>query len=626
MTKIFFDIETKSFADLPEVGAWRYAEDASTDIICLAYAVNDGPVKTWEPGQPGPVEFIDPETVFIARNALFEYAISVNVLVKKYGFPLRMKDPNNYICTAALSRMHGLPASLEPCAEYINKTHKKLPDGKRLIQLYSKPVKDKTTGALSFRPVPAEDMQKFLDYNIEDVESDRECYTTLEKLPNVRLERGAFVHDLTMNAEGVRIDTEALDKVLAVFDAATTRAEAAQESHGVNVRSPKQLKDWLLGKGYDIPDTKIDTIETLYDETQDSDVKEVLALRMFLGKASVKKYAALKDRVSPDGRLRYFMRYHGAHTGRYSSEGFQLHNLPKSKANADKIDELVEGIDAITDFPALIDAGKKILPGLILPDSGHVFLLGDFAAIEARGIAYLAGCRQLLEQFAAGKDIYTEMAKRINPASPNRQLGKAVILGCGYGMGINKFHDTCMKWGIDVDANTTAQAVKTYRSQYEEIPAFWYALERAFRECWTTRRPQSVGKFTAMERGSNFIKIVLPSGRRMFYHQVQIDPKTNDLSHFSFARKMRVHVYGGVLAENVTQAMCRDILVDRIMEIEKRGIKVKMHVHDEAVAQVPLEKVVDKQKEFDEIMNTAPAWLPGFPLKTESEVSRRYHK
>lgn len=623
---IFFDIESKSFADLPEVGAYRYSEDESTDIICIAYAVEDGPIKTWIPGQPGPVEFLHPDAVFIARNALFEYAMSRNVLVKKYGFPPRMNDPANYICTAALSRMHGLPASLEPCAEYINKTHKKLPDGKRLIQLYSKPVKDKKTGALSFRPIPPEDMDKFLAYNMDDVAADRECFSTLMKLPNVALERGAFVHDLNMNADGVRIDTAALDKVLAVFGAATTRAEAAQDSHGVNVRSPKQLKEWLAGKGYEIPDTRIDTIETLYEETQDSDVKEVLALRMFLGKASVKKYAALKDRVSPDGRLRYFMRYHGAHTGRYTSEGFQLHNLPKSKTSAEKIEELIQTVDTLTDFPAIIDAGKKILPGLILPDEGHVFLLGDFAAIEARGIAYLAGCSQLLEQFAAGKDIYTEMAKRINSAKPNRQLGKAVILGCGYSMSWRKFYETCLKWGIDVDLAMAEQAVKAYRAQYAEIPAFWYGLERAFRDCWNTKQPQRVGKYIAMERGSNFIKIALPSGRRLFYHQIQIDPRTNDISHYSFSRKMRVHVYGGILAENVTQAMCRDILVDRIMELEKRGIGVKMHVHDEAVAQVPVEKVVDKQKEFDEIMNTAPSWLPGFPLKTESEVSKSYHK
>ena len=72
MNYIFFDIETRSFADLPEVGAYRYSEDDSTGVICLAYALNDGDIKTWVPGEPGPVEFLHPDAVFVARNALFE--------------------------------------------------------------------------------------------------------------------------------------------------------------------------------------------------------------------------------------------------------------------------------------------------------------------------------------------------------------------------------------------------------------------------------------------------------------------------------------------------------------------------------------------------------------------------
>jgi len=647
MNYLFFDTETRSEAPLKDCGAWRYSEHQTTDCLCAAWAINDEPVEVMKPADAAKAFFSEPiskDMLVVVRNAPFDFAIMVNVLIPKYGFHPSWGDPSKWLCTAALSRMHGLPASLEGSAEYLNKVNKKLPDGKRLIGLYSIPATDRKTGKKYFREIPPDDWKKMLDYNKKDVAADREAFKTLIKLPNFAIEEAAYRHDFALNIRGVRIDTAGLNRLVEIIEAATERAMTDQRKYSVtwkdkdgkeytdalNVRSVPKLKAWLLSKGFDVPDTRIDTLEEIYEDTADEEVREVLSFRFFLAKASLKKYRAAVNRVSPDGRLRYFLKYFGAHTGRYAGEGFQIHNLPKSKwpkgvSPVAEIERLIREVSADTDYKDLVEYGKKILPGLMIPDEGKTFIAGDFSAIEARGIAWLAGCDRMLSSFKAGTDLYIEMAERINKAKPNRQLGKAAILGCGYGMGISKFEQTCKKWGIDISSKLAEDAVEAYRSLFSEIPAFWYTLEDAFRSCWLSKQPRTVGEYLRVERGGNYLRVRLPSGRWLYYHQIKIED--GQLSYLNFGKKgARVKIWGGTIAENVTQAMCRDILTDRMLACEAAGLPVQVHIHDEIVIESELEKTEKNQKLFDKIMNTAPSWAIGFPLKTETEITSRYHK
>jgi DNA polymerase bacteriophage-type len=92
MPVLFHDFETKSTLDLREVGAWRYASDATTDAWCCAYAVDDGPIQLWIPGDPVPTEFIEaaqnPNWVTSAFGDHFERLITQHILVPRYGWPL----------------------------------------------------------------------------------------------------------------------------------------------------------------------------------------------------------------------------------------------------------------------------------------------------------------------------------------------------------------------------------------------------------------------------------------------------------------------------------------------------------------------------------------------------------
>src|SRR5262245_1467577 len=86
------DVETRSTLDLSDVGAWRYSTHPTTDVWCCAYAVDDGPIKLWVPGEPIPEEFVEaaqnPEWLVSAFNNQFERLIERHILAPRFGLPL----------------------------------------------------------------------------------------------------------------------------------------------------------------------------------------------------------------------------------------------------------------------------------------------------------------------------------------------------------------------------------------------------------------------------------------------------------------------------------------------------------------------------------------------------------
>ena len=375
---IFIDLETRSFADLPSVGAWVYGEDQTTDVICLAYK-NGSDIKTWKPGETIPKELKTFKGKFIARNAIFEYAIFKNVLVPRYGFPDRMARPENWFCSRASSLLAGMPGSLAKSAVALG-TSKKLETGNYLINKYSKPAKNKD-GSLYFRSFEPGDFQAMVDYNIQDVRADFETFQKVKSIPNIEIEQAIFDLDFKQNINGVKVDVKSLDKILAVFNEKTKAAEQRMSEIGVNVRSPKQMIEHFKSKGYNLPNLQEKTVQDIRAKIKEKELLELLDLRAFLGKASVKKFQALKDRTDRGGRIRYMLRYFGAHTGRFSGNGFQPHNLPRTKTSPDEIDRLIEDFSLNLTYTDMIDHGKRILPGLIIPDNGKTFIIGDLLTL-----------------------------------------------------------------------------------------------------------------------------------------------------------------------------------------------------------------------------------------------------
>lgn len=621
------DTETRSFVNLKKSGAWVYSEHASTDLFCLAYGTDT--VKLWQPGEPVPDEFKNFDGQHVAHYALFEYALFYNILVPRYGFPKKILNINNWICTRALSLCAGMPGHLKDIPGALNLKHKKQEIGGRLINRYSIPYTDKETGFKAFRPLEGEDKELMFKYCKQDVAVSFEIYKKLHKLPNVALERDAFLLDMQQNIAGVPVDTTTLKKMIKIIDKAMGVAEKEAEKLGVNVRSYDQIIERFKNHGVTLPNCQVQTITDILQKNLPPELKQIAELRLFLGKASVKKYYALQLQACKDKKIRYTIKYYGAHTGRYSGQGFQPHNLPKTKTNTKEIEMKIKELPTVKDRDTFIKDTKIILPGMVKAETGMTFLLGDFEQVEARGIALLADEKLMLKQFRQKRDLYKEMACRIfnikdieNIDGKKRDVGKTTVLGCGYGMGWRRFHEDNKDRGIDKKLAQTS--INTFRQTYGNIVNFWYALQDAYLTAMQYKKEVRVGEYLTVFGTAHYVGIKLPSGRILYYHKPKISK--GQLSYYNHQRKMRVHIWGGLLAENVTQAMCRDILVDRMLECNRRGLNPVLHVHDEIINYIYRKEQKAAMKLFKEIMNTAPDWCKEFPLATEIEVSRRYHK
>src|SRR5208282_2266096 len=120
MKWVVLDFETASAVDLKKAGAWRYAEDPSTEILCCCLCAHnifvDG-TYIWRPEYQAEDHSVfdilinDPECIFIAHNAAFEKAIWRNIMMPEFGFP---DIPNKrWHDTMAVCAHYALPMELE---------------------------------------------------------------------------------------------------------------------------------------------------------------------------------------------------------------------------------------------------------------------------------------------------------------------------------------------------------------------------------------------------------------------------------------------------------------------------------------------------------------------------------
>ena len=277
---------------------------------------------------------------------------------------------------------------------------------------------------------------------------------------------------------------------------------------------------------------------------------------------------------------------------------------------------------------------------------GCILGILDFAAIEARNLAWQAGQTDLLEQFASGADIYSSFAtdlfksyvrkpKDTDPAPLSalyqlrRGFGKDAILGCGYGMGSLKFYADCyinpsLRPFFDsgkYDWEFIDKLIKLYRTKYAKIPELWSKVEKAWR---------FVTKFKSEERivndnlrfyhkdGATFIG--LPSGRYIRYPGAKVTGK-NDLSY-----KYAKGIWGGYLVENIIQSESRDILAESILRLDRAGYWIALHVHDENVLILAKTGAEEDLAEAIRIMEIVPDWAKGLPINVEGKLSVRYCK
>jgi len=329
-----------------------------------------------------------------------------------------------------------------------------------------------------------------------------------------------------------------------------------------------------------------------------------------------------------NGFLGVPLHYYGAHTGRWSgAEGINLQNLG-GRGRGEGTHPLI----------------CKVRNTLIAPP-GYTLLIGDYAQIEARVLAWFAYQEDLLQDFAAGKDIYAKFGivlynspvrkPKENDPPPvytlmkvRRGFAKDAILGLGYGMGATTFYENCQE-NPDLkdkfDFGFIQKAVKTYREKYYHIPELWQNLESRFR--WVVKYPHTTQDLNGILFFSNTangcVNLRLPNGRTLFYPHSTIIKKTIDNKTNVLGWRYGT-TWGGSLAENVVQATSRDILAEALLKIEESGIHVIMHSHDEIISIYPKDKAEKGLEKMLDIMRIIPKWAQCLPIDVEGSISEYY--
>ena len=649
------DIETYSSVDLAKAGVYAYTEAPDFDILLIGYKYDDEDevhvIDTLAVDRDFDEELYefrqaltDPSIVKTAFNANFERTC----LAKWTGAAM---PPEEWRCTMIKALTMGLPGNLADAGMALGLPEDKLkdPQGKALIQFFSKPCKPTRTNGQRTRNLPAHDPEKwklFIAYNRQDVVTEQEILKRLAvyKIPDS--EQALWSLDQHMNDNGVKLDIPMVEKIVE-YDT-QRRQELQEEAQTItglsNPNSLAQLKKWLASQGVEMASVTKDTIAVALAGDLPENVRRMLEIRTALGKTSVAKYSTMLTAVCQDHRLRGILQFYGANrSGRWAGRLVQTHNLAKnSLPDLDLARELAAAGDFDTMqtlFGETAFVFSELIRTAFIPSDGCRFVVSDFAAIEARVISWISGEEWRLEAFRAGKDIYCETASQMYkvPVVKHgenghlRQKGKVAELACGYQGGIGAMKR--MDKGGTIPEEELQAVVDAWRAANPKIPKLWRTCELAAKTAIEEHRTVRIAHGIAFSyiNGNLFIK--LPSGRKLCYWdtRLKLDPRAgrDHIVYMGVNQETKqwgeTETYGGKLVENIVQATARDCLAVAMTRVSELGYKIVMHVHDEMIVDVPNE---DKEAPavINDIMGQPIDWAPGLPLKGDTYETPFYKK
>ena len=638
------DIETYSDVDLQKCGVYAYTDSPAFEILLFAYAFDDEDVSIVDvaKGESLPERVMaaltDDSIVKTAFNAAFERTC----IARHYNLTLA---PSGWQCTAVQSAMLALPASLDGVGEVLDIQQKKLKEGKDLVRYFSMPCKPAKANGGRTRNLPEDAPEKwelFKSYCIRDVEAEREIRYKLRNYPIPEGEQLLYQMDQEINDRGILVDQTLVDHAVTCDteyrDQVTKRA---YELSGLeNPNSPAQIKDWLADRVVQVDSLSKKAVAGLIKET-DGEVLEMLKLRLLMAKTSVKKYEAIKRSVCSDGRVHGLLQFYGANrTGRWAGRLVQVQNLPQNH-----LEDLSLARDLVKDgdyetLDLLFDSVPGVLSELIrtafIPKPGCRFIVADFSAIEARVLAWLSGENWRLETFKEGGDIYCASASKMfgvpvvkhGENGHLRQKGKISELALGYGGSTGAL--TAMG-AIDmgIPEEELPELVSQWRAANPHITKFWWDVDAASMKAVKEKTTVTCGNMTFSYR-AGMLFITLPSGRRLSYVKPRLETNRFGRAAITYEgvgeskKWMRIETYGAKLTENIVQATARDLLAQAMLRLRAAGYKIVMHVHDEAVCEVP--EGESSVEEVCRIMSEVPSWAAGLPLNADGYECAFYKK
>jgi DNA polymerase len=623
---LFIDMETCNGegVDLTKVGAYAYASHPATEIICLCYALDDGDVVTWELNHAFPAKIKDYITTggrVAAHNAQFER------LIWQHCMPDDLPRPtfNQWYCTAAQARANGLPGNLDKAAKIVG-TQGKDKDGHKLMLKCTKKA---------LRDIGDADFWRIAMYCAQDVVAERELFNTLPPLSDD--EQYTYLLNEHMNDRGVQIDREFVEKIQTYLASAAEQlnADMSEATNGVvdKFTQVQRLKDWLNAQGYDV-----ETLDKRHVNLDDFDGKarRAIEIRQLGAKSSASKYHTLDVQASADDRVRGMCQFAGAgQTGRFSSTGAQLHNLPRDVLpDADQRIAAIKRLNAqqyrlIYDEPIIHTASRLLRPTLVAAP-GKTFVVGDWTAVEAVSVPWLAGNNSELAIWAdPERDPYVEDAAAIG--SDNRQVGKVVRLALQFCGAEGALKQMAAQYGLEFTDTFVEEAVFYWREANPWVLAFGNHLERCAKRA--VNSPETLVEANdKISYGAQWVndklvlRCLLPSGRVISYYDVKVvEGKYGlTLSAVKPRTSQREDLWRGIFVENVAQASCNDLLRFAMAGCAGNNWPLVWHVHDEIVLEMePRAGLADEVKAMMEIR---PKWAADFPLVAEVALHDRYTK
>jgi DNA polymerase len=640
---LWIDFETRSRCDLKAKGVYNYAQDASTDVLCMSYAFDDGEVVTWLPGEPFPQEVASHTGPIYAHNAAFERLIFWYVL--QINFKLEQ-----FVCTAAQARANCAPGSLEDVGRFAGADMRKDHRGSQLIRLLSVPQPNG-----QFREDAAL-MEEMVRYCEQDVRVMRVVSKALRPLSSSELED--YHVNEQINDRGVLVDVPLCQA--AIKYAADETVEIQQivsevtDGEITSVRSPK-MREWVLarvgpeakklmwnGEKYSIDKTVRANLLAMEDPDEiPAHVADVIQCADDLWASSVAKFARLSNLADEeDHRVRgAFVFAGGAATGRASSYGAQVHNFTRKCAKEpDEVRHAMVRGHAITPRfgRRITDVLKGMLRPALIAKPGHVLIAYDWSAIEGRVHPWLSNCpagEGKLDVFRSGLDPYKVNAAATfgvayaDVTGDQRQVGKVQELALGFLGGAGAFEVFGRAYGIRLSVAEVNKAVEGWRRANPWAQAHGQQLEAAYLRAMRNKGFEFAAGRTVYLFDGQTLWYSLPSGRVLCYPNAKFDAEGN-VTYTKAAWKPaadakewpRARLWRGLACENVTQATAHDILRHSLRQLDG----VVLHVHDEIVVECPAQEAEAVAAHMHQIMCTPPAWAEGLPLAAEGVTTTRY--
>ena len=641
------DFETRSHIDLTEQGLDIYANDSTTEVLCIAFGTSPENIYVADNQQEVPslsmprfalatlLEHVENGGKIQAWNAMFEYAIWNCVCVPKYGWPpLKLEQ---CIDSMAIAAANNVPQSLGDAAIFMDSAHKKDTRGRYLINKLCKPKKDGTwdeSGVL---------MAELFNYCADDVRAEMSIVADLR--PLTASEMDVWTLTQRINLRGVPVDPKELQNAVKAIDHAQGLLDDELVSlTGCTPSERQKLLDWLNANGADMDDLTAKTVSAkLVDTNLPNVIRRALELRQEGSQTSVAKYAKMLE-IQRDGKIRNTLVYHGASTGRWASRGgLNLQNIARPTLEDGEIESAIDrifgqGIGTMQELSSCVRSAIKA-------DDGKVFVDVDFSSIENRVGVYLAGQSDKVELFRKGLDEYKVFASESLYRVPydevtkdQRQIAKSAVLGAMFGQGAKGLVKYAEGMGVSLTEGQAKNAVDNYRTSYVKVKELWAKCESAaIQAVENPGNPFRAGDKLVLKAAKDALWMQLPSGRLICWQRPQLELLTTTWG----AKKLGVTVHsqntytrqwsrnaliGSSIFQSAVQGTARDFLAVAMINLEKAGYSVINSIHDEVLLLVEEQNGESAMADVIKIMTAPPSWATDFPLAAEGWYGKRYRK